>query len=578
MTGPRGRVHLAVAEGGVLVRPTRTTDNRLGVELRACTNGMIRRRQGGYLVPFHAASRLGRIPVDLEWDLDARRAVENRARVAANHSSVLDEVRRVQERGPTKARSSLRIHGWVARLDDHQVVNVAALTASGGWGGCVFDEQGTGKTPTMIATFDVLHARDEADILLVVAPKTMLGEWKTEFDHFTGGLYRVGVADGPRAVRAAVLEAGNDVIVVNYETVVSLLENLKVIAKRARVVLAVDESFFVKNKKTARAAAMMELREWCVRAYVLCGTPAPNSPHDLVAQFDLVDFGVTFSGVRLDDDRKIATDQVRAAIDERGFFTRNVKQVVLPHLPGRRFSEVRVNLAPTQLRAYSSALNDLVIDLRTVTDEEFGRKIASFMERRAALLRICSDPTPLVPGYSELPAKIAALDALLDDLVTTRGEKVVVWSFYRYSLDRIAARYAHLGLVRIDGSVTDVTQRRSAVRRFQSDNDTRVFLGNPAAAGAGLTLHSARIAIYESLSNQAAHYLQSLDRIHRRGQEREVEYLTLLCQGTIEEAEYSRLLEKADRQADLLGDRLDPRPVRTVMLDELMAAQSQLAK
>jgi SNF2 family DNA or RNA helicase len=97
----------------------------------------------------------------------------------------------------------------------------------------------------------------------------------------------------------------------------------------------------------------------------------------------------------------------------------------------------------------------------------------------------------------------------------------------------------------------------------------RIFLGNPAAAGAGLTLHSARYAIYESLSNQAAHFLQSLDRIHRRGQEREVHYLTLLCAGTIEESEYSRLLQEADRQADLLGDPPDPRPTRKVLADEL---------
>ena len=61
-----------------------------------------------------------------------------------------------------------------------------------------------------------------------------------------------------------------------------------------------------------------------------------------------------------------------------------------------------------------------------------------------------------------------------------------------------------------------------------------VFVANPAAAGAGLTLHRARVAIYESLSNQAAHYLQSLDRIHRRGQKREVEYVVMLCDGTLE--------------------------------------------
>ncbi len=95
-----------------------------------------------------------------------------------------------------------------------------------------------------------------------------------------------------------------------------------------------------------------------------------------------------------------------------------------------------------------------------------------------------------MPGYGQTPAKIEALDGLLHDLVEVAGEKVVLWSFYRASLDRLAARYAHLGLVRVDGSVTDSAQRREAVRSFQEDPGTRVFLGNPAAAGAGLTLHT----------------------------------------------------------------------------------------
>ena len=183
-------------------------------------------------------------------------------------------------------------------------------------------------------------------------------------------------------------------------------------------------------------------------------------------------------------------------------------------------------------------------------------------------MRICSDPAAVIPGYSETPSKTVALDLVINDLVG-QDEKIVIWSFYRASLDRIAARYAEHGLVRIDGSVTEISERREAVRSFQQDPAIRIFLGNPAAAGAGLTLHAARYSVYESLSNQAAHFLQSLDRIHRRGQTRDVHYITLLCTGTIEETEYQRLIDKADRQADLLGDPPDPRPTRSVLLDEL---------
>ncbi len=105
-----------------------------------------------------------------------------------------------------------------------------------------------------------------------------------------------------------------------------------------------------------------------------------------------------------------------------------------------------------------------------------------------------------------------------------------------------------------------------------------VLVANPAAAGAGLTLHRARIAIYESLSNQAAHYLQSLDRIHRRGQTRDVEYLILLCDQTIEIQEYERLVVKETAAQSLLGDVVSAPMTRETFLRDARSAVDLLNK
>jgi SNF2 family DNA or RNA helicase len=158
------------------------------------------------------------------------------------------------------------------------------------------------------------------------------------------------------------------------------------------------------------------------------------------------------------------------------------------------------------------------------------------------------------------------LDGLLAEAIGRRGEKVVLWSFFTASIEAIVLRYSHFNPVRYDGKVADVAERREAVRRFQEDDTTMLFVGNPAAAGAGLTLHRARLAVYESMSNQAAHYLQSLDRIHRRGQMRDVEYIVLLCDRTIELEEYERLTEKELAAQELLRDRVDPPITRLAML------------
>jgi SNF2 family DNA or RNA helicase len=340
-------------------------------------------------------------------------------------------------------------------------------------------------------------------------------------------------------------------------------------ARDGRTVLTVDESFYVKNLDTRRTQAVRRLREWCGRTYVLCGTPAPNSAHDLVQQMDLVDFGGTFGGVEVPDARGAANIVVQRALADRGLYVRHLKRDVLPGLPGKSFESVLVPLQPRQLGLYEEAQRTLIRDLQDTDNASFQFQITSFLARRLALLQICSHPGALARGYTEIPAKLLALDAILEELIERRAEKVVVWSYFRYSLERIVGRYARYGAVRYDGSVSSVDERRDVVRRFQEDASTRLFVGNPAAAGAGLTLHRARIAVYESMSDQAAQYLQSLDRIHRRGQDRQVEYILLLADGTIEGHEYGRLLEKQGRAEALLGDRAEPPPTRERMLGEL---------
>jgi SNF2 family DNA or RNA helicase len=536
------------------------------------------RRVGGRLnIEWSEAEKLADdAPEELEWTPEAARALENRRSVREAAVAVLDEARQLVSGGVQAARSAIGDSDLVGQLDDHQVVNVALMTILDGWGTCVFDEQGTGKTLTVICAFDILAERNEADVLVVVAPKSMVKEWAVEFGRFASDLYRVAVADGSRREKATALRQGADVVVLNYEAVVSLQEDLRLLARRCRVVLAIDESYNVKNPDARRTAAVAELREWCTRCFVLCGTPAPNSPVDLISQFDVVDFGYTFDGIREMD--VIGEPQlIRDAITARGLYTRHLKDAVLPDLPRKQFNELMLDLSGEQRRLYAAALDRLVDDLEHTDDVTFRRQLVSFLERRNMLLRICSNPAGVAPNYAELPAKLVALDELLPRYLAD-GEKVVIWSFFRVSLERLARRYAPLGLVRVDGSVDDAGARREAVRKFQEDDETMIFLGNPAAAGAGLTLHRARIAIYESFSNQAAHFMQSLDRIHRRGQGRPVEYFALLCRGTLEEIEYQRILDKTDAQADLLGDPTPERPTRQLMLAELLDAQTRFAE
>jgi len=542
----------------------------------------VRRTADGIRIDAEVARQLEGHPagLGLTWSPEAQRYVGNRIRVASQFEGALEVVARVKVGGAAFSQSLIADSAGLGTLDDHQIVNVAAMTIPNSPGLCVFDEQGAGKTVTFIFAFDLLVARDEADCAIIVAPKSMVGEWPKDIQRFRGDLYRPALLTGPRKAKRQALASGADIFITNFETAISMEDELTALmrARAGRTILAIDESFFIKSLDAQRTRALRRLREWAGRAYVLCGTPAPNAPNDLVQQFNLVDFGMAFEGVEVPKDREEAAPVVQKVIETRGLFVRHLKSDVLPDLPAKSFQRVFVPMAGEQKRLYASTLGELLSDVESVDEGGFSKQITSFLARRSALLQICSNPAALLPGYAETPAKLAVLDELMTELVEKAGEKVVIWSFYTGSVTAIVERYRHYGAVRYDGQVTDVAVRQEAVSRFQNDHVTRVFVANPAAAGAGLTLHRARYAIYESLSNQAAHYLQSLDRIHRRGQSRAVEYVVMLCEDSIEIGEYERLVRKERAAQDLLGDVVSPPLTRETFLSDIREAAALIRR
>jgi SNF2 family DNA or RNA helicase len=485
------------------------------------------------------------------WDEDLLRIAEHRSNVRDLQLRARLEVAAALE----DPRSIVGSYQHIAMLDEHQIQAVAALTVPSLQGIALFDEQGTGKTISTLAAFDLLRSAGRAEKLIVIAPKSVLGSWNEQAKGFLGSQTRVSLAGGSAIQRRRAILRAHDILLVSYDGAIrdELLLRTVIGARPSAYLFVVDESYFVKNPVTARAGAVGRLRQVCARAIVLCGTPAPNAPTDVINQIDIADRGVAFRGKTISKDRGQAAQEVRDGL-QKAVVLRRLKADVLPTLAAKEIVKVHLKLTGIQRDLYERARTDLVLEVRSVDDRQFSRDISSFLAKRIRLLQICSNPRGLDPLYDELPAKLGALDHLLDELIDQQGRKVVIWSYFKASLEAIARRFARYGLVRIDGSTGSIDARIAAVESFQGDADIRVFLGNAAAAGAGITLTAAHHAIYESFSNQAAHYMQSVDRIHRRGQTEQVVSHVLIAQNTIEDSEYARLVDKERAGRDLLGD------------------------
>ena len=147
---------------------------------------------------------------------------------------------------------------------------------------------------------------------------------------------------------------------------------------------------------------------------------------------------------------------------------------------------------------------------------------------------------------------------------------MLVWSSFRANVEYIADRMADLGAVYIHGGVDtgdedDDEKREGKIKRFHDDENVRIMVANPAAAGEGVSLHRVcHHALYLDRTFNAAHYLQSEDRIHRYGSALDEETLIEIveCIGSVDETVRSRLEFKIGAMADVLDDSsLRPEPI-----------------
>ena len=147
-------------------------------------------------------------------------------------------------------------------------------------------------------------------------------------------------------------------------------------------------------------------------------------------------------------------------------------------------------------------------------------------------------------------AKIDELDNLLDEFA---DKKIVIFARFRAELQAISqllmSKNVEFSLV-----FGDTKNRQNQVDRFQNLDNVRVFLGQIATAGMGITLTAAHTTIYFSLDFSYQNYEQSRSRTFRIGQKHPCTYIHLLVQDSIDNLMYNALLNKKDVAKQLVDD------------------------
>ena len=103
----------------------------------------------------------------------------------------------------------------------------------------------------------------------------------------------------------------------------------------------------------------------------------------------------------------------------------------------------------------------------------------------------------------------------------------------------------------ITGAVKD---RDEQVRRFQTDFDVTMFVGQIATAGLGITLTAADKMVFYSLDYSMSNFEQTKARIHRVGQRNPCTYIYLIAENTVDAKVLKALRDKADLAKTLIDD------------------------
>lgn len=461
-----------------------------------------------------------------------------------------------------------------SELLPHQREGVAFLSRRRAAG--LFDDPGLGKTRQLIEAVDREVAENTLRGAVILCPNGLKSTWANEIERHSESRYAVFGA-GRKARRDAFRSLRATFYVINYEAVATELASLRALLRFKPMALVLDESHRIKTPGSRITRAVHELRTDAARRYILTGTPVANKPEDLWSQVFFLDDGASL-GATFDEFRDrycapgggyVGLDELRSRLENIAL--RRQKKGTIS-LPEKTFAHVVVPLRGRQAELYAEMRDELIIWVESLTGEQVAAEGEAILARMVRLAQLASNPGLLDAAYDETPAKIIVLDELIPHYLATKGEKIIVWTSFVANISTLRRRFAQYLPVALHGEMT-AKERDDAVRAFLEDPDIRLLVANPAAAREGLTLTTARRAIYLDRTFSLVDYIQSQDRIHRISQTKSCEIILLIARDTIDEFIDFSIAQKQRLAGFAQGDlhTIDPADLRLAKPDVLRA-------
>lgn len=416
--------------------------------------------------------------------------------------------------------------------------------ASCGFGGILADEMGLGKTLETIAFIEaeVIENKENRRPSLVVAPSSLVYNWKSEVEKFAKGLKTLvisGSKDEREEKRKEIEEA--DLVITSYPLIRRDIEEYKQISFRYCIL---DEAQQIKNPTSINAQSVKEIK--AQGYFALTGTPIENSLTELWSIFDFIMPGYLLNHNKFlrKYETPIVKNKDNKALEElnkhvKPFILRRLKKDVIKELPPKIEHKLIVEMTEEQKKIYAAYIAEAKNEIDSeIKDKGFNKSKFKILSTLTRLRQICCDPSTFLENYSGESGKMEALDDLLEDSIN-EGHRILLFSQFTTVLKNIAKRLEKnkISYLYLDGQ-TKIEDRGIRVKEFNEGKGS-IFLISLKAGGTGLNLTGADVVIHFDPWWNPAVEEQATDRAHRIGQQKTVEVIKLIAQGTIEEKIYN---------------------------------------
>lgn len=379
----------------------------------------------------------------------------------------------------------------------------------------LFLDMGTGKTYTALGILDRL--KSDLHKVLIVCPKSLIEMWNDLLTKYFG--FNVTVYEKIRniATKTGFITSKEPfaVCVINYEQFILLNYDVNV------DMVIFDEVHKIKNVK---GKIHNSISKYVKPRYSLglTGTPITKDYMDL--------FGIlTCVGPKTWNGLMSMQYKVKYIINGGLTSTYELMQSLLP-------CSVMGNLEDfVKLQGY----DNVVIPVK-LSQMQYAQLDIIYHSDLSALARIV-EAQKITSGIEVNCGKRKLCEQLIDDIISD-NEKVVLFTKFTSEFEYFMNRYSGI-CTGINGAVTE---RAEAVRKFQTDDNIKIFVGNLQAASLGLGLFAANKCIFYSETHSWGDMIQAMKRIYRTGQTRHCIYYHLLARDSIDELIYQSNINKSN--------------------------------